>query len=838
MSRLPIEAVLPELATALQTATRVVLQAPPGAGKTTRIPLALLEAPWLHGQRIIMLEPRRLATRSAAHYMAASLGEEVGQTVGYRMRMDSRIGPATRIEVVTEGVLTRQLQIDPMLEGVGLVIFDEFHERSLHADLGLALTLEAQAALREDLRILVMSATLDGRAVAALLGDAPVISSEGRSHPVDIRYLPDTARGAPRTPEQRTLQAIRQALQEEHGSLLVFLPGEAEIRRVQASLEQAQLGDDVLIAPLFGQLEQAAQNRAIQPAPPGQRKIVLATTIAETSLTIEGIRVVIDSGLARAPRFDPNSGMSRLHTQRVSRAAAEQRRGRAGRLQPGICYRLWGEAEQQGLLAQQPAEILQADLTPLLLELARWGVIDATRLSWMDPPPAASLAQARELLQRLDALDDEGRITAHGQAMAELPLHPRLAHMLIRARGLGHGALGCELAALLAERDILRLPREHADADLTRRLHALHDFAKRQPVADLDRASARRVLEQARQLRRRLALDNAAVDIEAAGRLLAFAYPDRIALRRHGTVPRFRLANGRGALLDPAEPLAQADCLVALNLDGDQREARVFLAAALAREALEELFPEHIHTQEQVVWNAREQAVMASRQRRLGALVLEETPLAECPDELVLPALLQGIRQAGLDCLPWNRELRHWQQRVTFLQRLDPAWPDLSDASLLASLEDWLLPFLSGMRRLQHLQRLDLKAALEARLGWQRRAQLDQLAPSHLPVPSGSCIRLDYAQGDIPVLAVKLQELFGLTTTPRIAGGRVAVMLHLLSPAQRPVQVTQDLASFWNNTYQEVKKDLKGRYPKHPWPDDPLNALPTRRVKPKPPASS
>ena len=828
---LPIDAVLDGLRTALQNHNRLVLQAPPGAGKTTRVPLALVNEPWLAGRRIVMLEPRRLAARNAARYMAARLGERAGQTVGYRMRRDSRVGPDTRIEVVTEGVLTRMLQDDPALEGIGLLIFDEFHERSLQADLGLALALDAQAALRDDLRLLVMSATLDGEALADWL-QAPRLVSEGRAHPVRVHYLPDDARGGTRALEQRIRRAVQRALREEDGSMLVFLPGEAEIRRVQRLLEHTLDGADIDIAPLFARLEAREQDRAIQPAPPGRRKIVLATTIAETSLTIEGIRVVIDSGLTRVPRFDPNSGMSRLYTVRVSRAAAEQRRGRAGRLEPGVCYRLWGEAEQRGLLPHTPPEILQADLAPLLLELAAWGVTDADQLAWLDAPPRAGLEQARALLQDLDALDDEGRITAHGRAVAALPLHPRLAHMLIRAGGPERTALACELAALLETRDILRLPPGQASADLGLRLHAMRDFDQGRPPPELNRRAAHQVREQARTLRKRLGVTVPAPhEPGLAGTLLALAYPDRLALRRTGGTGRYQLANGRGASLSAADPLSRHEALVAVELGGDGRDARLFLAAALDKTDIEDLFPERIREQDRIEWDEREQGVLARRERRYGSLVLSSRRLDDAGEETVLPVLLQGIRRHGLDCLPWTDALRQWLQRVRFLQGIEPGWPDFTPDALLETLEDWLLPFATGMRRLSHLQDLDLEAALTARLGWQCAARLDELAPTHLNVPSGSRIRLDYTQGEIPVLAVKLQELFGLADTPRIAGGKVPVLLHLLSPARRPVQVTRDLASFWNGAYHEVKKDLKGRYPRHPWPDDPWHAPPTRRAK-------
>lgn len=839
MSELPVDAILPELRATLAAQTRAVLQAPPGAGKTTRVPLALLDAPWLDGRKILMLEPRRLAARSSARFMASLLGEPVGERVGYRTHLDSRVGPRTRIEVVTEGVLTRLLQADGSLPGIGLVIFDEFHERSLNADLGLALSLETQAALREDLRLLVMSATLETEAVSALLGGAPVLASQGRSYPVEVRY-------AERRPEQllpAVVAAVRRALAEHAGSLLVFLPGQGEIRRAAALLGEAGLPAGVELAPLYGELEGEAQDRAIRPAPKGRRKVVLATSIAETSLTIEGIAVVIDAGLARVPRFDPRSGMTRLETVRCSQAASEQRRGRAGRLGPGVCYRLWSEHEQGQLPVRTAPEILNADLAPLALELAEWGVTDPADLAWLDAPPSAAYGQARELLAGLGALDTRGRITPHGRALAELPLHPRLAHMVLAGRERGLGGLACELAALLSERDLLRRGEGPREADLRLRLEALwalEDERERAALAaqgyHIDQGTVRRCAETARRWQRRLGVAPGPRAPEHAGELLALAYPDRVGQRRAGEGARYLLANGRGAFLPEVEPLAMAEFLVAADLDAGQREARIFLAAPLERSELEALFAERIETRERVGWDTRQEQVIAVRERRLGALTLREEPLPRPSPEGLTAALIQGIRDLGLEALPWTRELREWQQRVSFLRGLDTAegresaWPDVSDAALLAGLEDWLGPYLGGLTRRAHLARVDLRAALTGLLGWEQTRALDALAPTHLTVPSGSRVRLDYGP-EGPVLAVRLQEMFGLTDTPRIAGGRVPVLLHLLSPAQRPMQVTRDLASFWAGAYHEVKKDLRGRYPKHAWPDDPLAAAPLRGTR-------
>jgi ATP-dependent helicase HrpB len=827
MPLLPIHTALPALDDALATASGAVLQAPPGAGKTTVVPLAVLDRPWLAGRRIVMLEPRRLAARAAARRMAATLGERVGETVGYRVRLDTRVGPRTRIEVVTEGILTRFLQDDPALEPYGLVIFDEFHERSLHADLGLALTLQTQSLLRPDLRILLMSATLDGAAAAALLGGVPVVTSEGRSHPVETRYQP-------RRPddyiEPAVAAAAREALGRDRGDILVFLPGTAEIRRTEALLAAAELGAGVRIAPLHGSLPQPLQDAALEPSPPGRRKIVLATSIAETSLTIEGIGVVVDSGLSRVPRFSPRTGMTRLETVRVTRASAEQRRGRAGRLGPGVCYRLWAEHEEAALLPHGTPEILEADLAPLALELARAGIRDAAELRWLDPPPGAALAHARELLAALGALDAGGRITEHGRRMATLPLHPRLAHLVLAAEPLGLSAMACELAALLQERDILRGDGGAPEADLRLRLDALAGAAIRGHTVDRD--GARRVRAEADALRRQLRLSGgAAREVESAGLLLAFAYPDRIAQRRAGTPGRFLLRNGRGATLEAHDPIAAAPYLVAAELDGRGTESRIYLAAPVDEAELARHFGDQIVEEATVAWDTATEAVRGRRRTRLGALVLADAPLRDPDPDEVRRALAAGIREAGPGALPWTDAARRAQQRLGFLHRLDPTWPDVSDAALVATLDDWLGPHLAGLRRLDEVRRLDLAALLEGMLDWRQRAELDRLAPTHVTVPSGSRIPIDYGDAAAPVLAVRLQEMFGATETPRVAGGAVPLTLHLLSPAHRPMQVTQDLAGFWQRTYFDVRKDLKGRYPKHHWPDDPLAAPATRRAK-------
>lgn len=821
---LPIDDALPALLSALATGTDAVLQAPPGAGKTTRVPLALLDQPWAASGRIIMLEPRRLAARGAARRMAQMMGEEVGQTVGYRVRMDSRVSAATRIEVVTEGIFLRRLQSDPSLDGVSAVLFDEFHERSLDADLALAFCLQSRALLRDDLRLIVMSATLDGGPVAALLGGAPLITSEGRAFPVETRWVEP---GPTDRADDHMARTIRRALAEEQGSILAFLPGSGEIKRVERLLAEGPLPANVLLTPLYGDMSLEAQDIAIRPAPPGQRKVVLATSIAETSLTIEGIRIVIDSGLSRLQRFDPRSGMGRLETVKSSRASADQRRGRAGRLSAGICYRLWSEASDRALLPFTAAEITRADLAPLALELAQWGIVDADELSWLDTPPAPTLAQARKLLQQLGAIDAKQRITDHGKAMAGLGVHPRLAHLVLRGKELGRTRLACRVAALIGERDILR-GGGRRDADLRTRLEHLDERGR---GGDVDRGALHQALEQAKQLERQIGGPPGSNDHNDAGLLLALAYPDRIAQRRAGAAGQFRLSGGRGAALDPTDALAACDLLAVADLDGQGRDARIFLTAPVTQAELEEAFADTIRSETEVIWDHREQIVQARRRRRLFELSLKDEPLANPPADLILPALLEGIRSMGLSCLPWSKELEGWRRRVAFLHRAAPdRWPDVSDEGLLATLEDWLAPYLTGVTRRSHLERVDLHSALTGILDWNQRQAMDSEIPTHLIVPTGNRIPIDYS-GEEPVLAVRLQELFGLAETPRLGGGRIPVLLHLLSPAHRPVQVTRDLAGFWAGSYKDVKKELAGRYPRHYWPDDPLVAEPTARAK-------
>ncbi len=838
MATLPIDDVLPDLTAALRERTEAVLQAPTGAGKTTRVPLALLGEPWLGDDRLLMLEPRRLAARSAAQYMAQQLGEEAGETVGYRVRMDTRVSAQTRIEVVTEGVLTRMLQYDPALDGIGAVLFDEFHERNLQADLGLALTLQAREVVRPALRVLVMSATLDTGPIAGLVDDAPLIQSEGRSYPVDVHYA-----DRPLSPGDRiegpVAATVQEVLRDTEGDVLVFLPGAGEIRRTETRLE-GDVPGDVTLHPLFGNLPPGEQDAAIAPSPDGERKVVLATDIAETSLTIEGVRVVVDSGLRRAPRFDATTGMTRLETVRVSQASADQRKGRAGRVAPGTCYRLWTKRTQHHLDPHTAPEIENADLAPLALELAMWGTPDPSALRWLDPPPDDTYGQARALLQRLGAVGEDGAITDHGREMAELGLHPRLAHMLLNAQALGHGAVACDLAALLSERDIFKGQGEAPDVDLRLRLEALHRLRRgERPTPNHARSyvvpygAVGHVRKVADHWRAKLGVDRVAEgNVEVAGLLTAFAYPDRLAQRREGQSGRFRLRTGRAATLPRPQLLSDADYLVAAHVDARRQENRIFLAAPLSEDEIGDYFGNQIETETKVAWNAERERVQARRREQLGALTLTEGPV-EAPDPTaVAEALAEGIREAGLDLLPWTDHARQLQHRIQFLHHhLGDDWPDVRDEALLDTLEDWLLPHLYGLKRADDLQQLNLPQILHDRLSYDQRDRLREWAPTDVTVPSGFDRAIDYSNPDTPVLAVRLQELFGQTETPRIANGRVPLTLHLLSPAQRPVQITQDLDGFWQGTYHEVRKDMRGRYPKHYWPENPIDAPATHTTK-------
>jgi ATP-dependent helicase HrpB len=852
------------LSAALAQHRDAVLIAPTGAGKSTLVPLALLNESWLTGKRLLLLEPRRLAARAVAQRMAALLGESVGETVGYRMRMDTRVSRRTRIEVITEGVLTRLLNADPALEGVGCLIFDEYHERNLQSDMGLALALDARTQLGTAVRIVVMSATLDGERVATLLDDAARVEVPGRSFPVEIHYLGRAAPLLPTWPprpgadtlDRLTVAAVRRALTETTGDVLVFLPGAGEIRRAQAALAGSDLPNNLAVFPLYGELPAQQQDAALQPTANAigtanaQRRIVLATNIAETSLTIAGITTVIDSGLVRRARFDPATGMSRLELERISRASSEQRAGRAGRTQPGCCYRLWSEGAQATLASETPPEILDADLAPLALELARWGCDDATTLRWLDAPPSAALSQARELLLRLQAVDEAGRITTAGRAMAEMPLHPRLAHMLTAARTIGAEPLAATLAAILSERDFMRGSAGAAnerDPDLRTRVEqVLRPSRGGDPaVVQQIRRSAERLLERAQGSGvpgvsvRSPGVQSSGLqivkDLSPTGWLLSQAFPDRIGQRRAGSEGRYLLASGRGAGFVGASSLARAEFIVAATLDDKEREARIDLAAPISREQLEAAFETRIAVRDTINWDARTETVLAVRRRSLDALLLEEVLLNNAPPESLLSAMLDGVRAMGLECLPWDSASREWCARVEFARRLERAdtreWPGCNASDLLASVDVWLAPYLSGYQRRAHLARLPLTDALQERLTHAQRKLLDDLAPRTLTVPSGSAIHIDYEDELAPCVSVRLQEVFGQPTTPRVGGGTVPVTFKLLSPAQRPVQITRDLAGFWTSSYVEVRKDMRGRYPKHHWPENPLEAAPSRGAR-------
>lgn len=833
MKKLPIDAILPELKQTIAAGSNVVLVAQPGAGKTTRVPLALLEEPWLAGRKIIILEPRRLAARTVARYMAASLGEQVGRTVGYRIHRDTCAAPQTRIEVVTEGILIRMLQNDPALENVGLVIFDEFHERSLQADLGLALALECQAVLREDIKIMVMSATLETENVASLLGNAPVIRSEGRNFPVNTYYL---LRPAQERLETVVAAKVQEALRQQEGDILVFLPGTGEIKRVERLLREWIAADNIKVRPLYGELSQEQQDEALLPAKPGQRKIVLATSIAQTSLTVEGIQVVIDSGLARISRFSPRTGMPRLETVKVSRHSADQRRGRAGRLGPGSCYRLWTNGEDARLAVRNTPEILAADLAAFCLELAAWGVADSQELKWLDIPPKAACSQAVELLQQLGALDSEGKITAHGRKMNQTGLHPRLAHMLLTAVPMGMGAEACCLAALLSERDLLRSEGGAEDVDLRLRLEVLQFWresdAKSYSGYTVDQSRMKRLRQEAAYWQKTFAVSgNKDFDIHQCGMLLALAYPDRIAQNKGKGY--FLLRNGRRAMLKEQQPLAAEPFLVAADLSDSGVDSRIFLAAPVQEKEMRQYLAEQIDDKQVTSWDEQFKAVRTVKYQRLGALTLKEEVVMPTDKELVLAVLLQGIRIEGLEILPWTNSARQLIARMQFIHQIQASWPDVSESSLLDTLEVWLAPYLYGVKNAQQLSKLRLSEIIESVLTWEQKQTLNEWAPAHLQVPSGRSIAIDYTDPAAPALAVKLQEMFGTADTPVIAGGRVPLTIRLLSPAGRPIQVTRDLASFWSAGYFAVKKDLKGKYPKHYWPDDPYKAVPTSRVRPR-----
>jgi ATP-dependent helicase HrpB len=859
-SPLPIDDALPALTEALRARETAVLVAPPGAGKTTRVPLVLMDEPWAAEKKIIVLEPRRLAARAAAERMAKTLGEKVGDTVGLRVRFGSKVSKRTRIEVVTEGIFTRMILDDPELKGIAAVLFDEFHERSLDADLGLAFARDAQQGLREDLKLLVMSATLDGARVASRLGDAPQVESLGRAFPVQTQYVTREARSPI---EPQIADAVMRALRAETGSVLVFLPGQAEIRRTAMLLEERKLGPEVDIVALYGALDAQVQDRAIAPAPPGRRKVVLATSIAETSLTIEGVRVVVDSGLARVPRFEPGTGLTRLETVRVSRAAADQRRGRAGRTEPGVCYRLWNEAETASLEAYTRPEILSADLSSFALDLAQWGVADPAALTFLDPPPQAAYAEARKLLIELGALDEDGRITDEGRSLRALPLPPRLARMVVDAAREGTGDMAAQIAVLVTERGL-----GGNDVDLTHRLDQFRRDRSRR--ADEARGMARRwaalssprtrsapsplagegwgggadedntppsrppsLSASAGDLPRKGGGDATTSTKQASvGALLALAYPDRIAKNRGGGQGAFLLANGRGAVLDPALALAREPFIVAADLSGTAAQARILLAAPITLAEIEAGFTDRIAQRDEVTVDPGTLSLRGRKAKRLGAIALSEQ-IAPVEASAETAAMLAGaIASAGLERLPWSKHLRQWRDRVMFLRKSEgDEWPDLSDAALRAAVQDWLAPLLADKTALRDIGADDLSNAIMELLPWTMRRRLDAEAPTHFEAPTGTNVPIDYEAEAGPTIAIRVQELFGLGRHPAIAGGRVPLVIELLSPAQRPVQVTRDLPGFWAGSYVAVKAEMRGRYPKHPWPDDPANAPPTRRTK-------
>jgi ATP-dependent helicase HrpB len=813
---LPIDDVLGALAGTLQKSNAAVLVAPPGAGKTTRVPLALLDEPWLKGRKIVVLEPRRIAARASAERMAKTLGEKVGETVGYRVRFGSKISRATRIEVVTEGIFTRQILDDPELMGIAAVLFDEFHERSLDADLGLALARDAQTGLREDLRILVMSATLDGARVARLLGDAAVVESEGRMFPVETRYV---GRKSDAPLERQMADTIATALRAEPGSVLAFLPGAAEIRRTETMLRERVSDPSVEIVALFGALDASVQDRAIQPAPQGARKVVLATSIAETSLTIEGVRIVVDCGLSRVPRYEPDIALTRLETVRASRAAVDQRRGRAGRIEPGVCYRLWDEPQTNSFEAFTQPEILASDLSSLVLDLAQWGVSDPSQLAFLDPPPAPAWNEAKTLLRELEALDSDGRITAEGKSLRALPLPPRLARMIVDAAREGHGREAAQIAAVLSERGL-----GGDDVDLDARLDR---FSRDRG----QRASAAR--QQAEGWVRQLGEKSPTPSADlSTGVLLSLAFPDRVARNRgNGS---FVLANGRGASVEQTAALARAPFLAVGELTGAAAKGRILLAAPITLTEIEQRFAHEIEAEDEIVFDTASMSLRGRRKRKLHAITLGEQTMQLQPTTDTARAFADGLAQAGLARLPWSKALQQWRDRVMFLRKAEgDAWPDLSDAALAAERAAWLEPMLHDKTALAQVTASDLSDAVMGLLAWDLRARLDREAPTYFEAPTGSQVAIDYEAEQGPTIAIRVQELFGLNVHPSIAQGKVPLVVELLSPAHRPVQVTRDLPGFWRGSYAAVRTDLRGRYPRHPWPDDPANALPTRRAKPR-----
>ncbi len=826
-NNLPVYEIIPALKNVLATNNNVVLQAPPGAGKTTIVPLELLEEKFIGQKKILMLEPRRLAARAAAFRMANLLDQKIGETVGYSVKMESKVGPATKIEVITERILIRRIQNDPELKEIGLVIFDEFHERSIDSDLGLALVLDIQQGLRDDLKILVMSATLDGERIAALLGEAPIITSKGRSFPVEHHYMPPAKH---ERLEDFTVSTILRAIKEEMGSILVFLPGAGEIERIKTRLEKIPLDKSIMVCALYGMLSFEEQDRAILPAPHGQRKIVLATAIAETSLTIEGIRIVIDSGLQRQSAFDPRSGMASLETVTVSKASADQRAGRAGRLEAGICYRLWSEASHRALKLFNEPEIKRSDLVPLALDLAVWGIKDPAHLIWLDQPDTATINAAKELLYSLGAIDKNDRITKHGAEMSVFPLHPRLSHMVIKSKNHGYGWTALLIAALLEERDVLRVNTDQITADIKQRLEAI----KYVDAKEISKAKelgvkleiARRILQQVKIWEKQFNIVRSYHE-EKVGCCLAIAFPDRIGVRREAFTGSYLLSGGRGGRLKDDDPLGRERYIAIGTLDKGERDARIFLAASISKSDIEELYKDQISEQTLIAFDERTKKVVSENRRMFMKLPLGIATIKNPDPERVKTALIDGIKKNGLEILPWTDKAITLRKRILLVCE---DLPDMSDETLLGTIDQWLGPFLEGRNSISALADLNIYEILKSMLSYDQTRTLDKMVPTHFKVPSGSNIAIDYS-GDFPVLAVKLQEMFGTTDTPTILDGAQKLTIHLLSPAQRLLQITTDLAGFWQNSYPEIKKEMKGRYPKHPWPDDPLKALPTRRTK-------
>lgn len=839
----PVEKVIEEIKKVLLKYKKAVLQAPPGAGKTTIVPISLLNETWLTGKKIIILEPRRIAVRASAYRMAELLNEKVGQTVGYHVSMDKCSGSDTRIEVITEGILTRRIQNDPALKNVGLIIFDEFHERNLHSDLGLALALESSEVFSEELRLLVMSATIDTGEISVLMGDVPVVVSEGKKWPVETKYVPfEKKLGFFGDLEKKCAHLIIKVLSEKEGDILVFLPGAGEIKRVKSILTNAITNEAVVIVPLFGSLSKKEQEQAISPSGSGFRKVVLATSIAETSITIEGVSIVIDSGLMRVSKYYSGSGMSRLETVTVSKASAEQRRGRAGRTKPGLCYRLWDSNKQGSLRAYNSPEIQTADLSGFMLELALWGVSDINELKLLNYPPESAVKKARQLLTDIDAIDETCNITAHGRKLAKLGTHPRLAHMMVKGNETGNAAVACFIAAVLGERDFISFVDRHIESDIVIRLEILLALYNKRNYSDknikVNRSVAKKVLQNAIRYKNMTGAENGPFNLDKTGELLAFAYPERILQLRSETTGNYLMANGSGAFFRTGDSLSFEKYVVAAELDGNPQNSKIYLAASYSEEALVQYYQQEIKTEVRVKWDKRSKSVIAKKELKYHALVISQEIINNADPDIIADELLYGIKENGISCLPWNKELRNFQARAVVLLSTGNYndVPDISDLALIKTMGDWLKPFLAGVSKLSQLNKIDLKNALSSLFDWRIKQVIELQAPSHITVPSGSKIPLKYFTKEngvetSPILAVRLQELFGMTQTPCIANGRVPITIHLLSPASKPVQVTKDLRSFWENTYYEVKKELKGRYPKHYWPEDPLSAAPTNKTK-------